>query len=74
MQQSAVDGYQRTYKTKHMTPVDAIITHFEAQASYCREVAKHHEPESVEQGYATGMANGWQNAANFLKGLQKLFN
>ena len=57
-----------------MTPVDAIITHFETQAMDCREAAEHHEPESVEQGYAIGMANGWQEAANFLKGLQKLFN
>jgi flagellar biosynthesis/type III secretory pathway protein FliH len=56
-----------------MTPIDTIISYFEAQARYYRDASKQYEVESIEEGYALGKANGFQEAANFLKGLQELF-
>lgn len=56
-----------------MTPVEAIISHFEAQERAYREAAKQVEAKSIKE-YTTGKADGYQEAADFLKGLQKLFN
>ena len=57
-----------------MTPIEAIIAHYEIKARDLYEAAKKTEPDSNEEGYAIGKANGFQEAANFLKDLQKLFN
>lgn len=56
-----------------MSPVETIIKHYEAEAASAG--ASVEECESVEnKEYFRGKRDGFKEAAQFLKNLQKLFN
>lgn len=57
-----------------MTPVEAIITHFETEAREARERSFKEGLAHESKIHLQGKADGYQAAADFLKNLQKLFN
>lgn len=57
-----------------MTPVDAIITQFETNARDSRAKSFEEGLAHEDKIYEQGKADGYQEAADFLRGLQKLFN
>ena len=56
------------------TPIDTIISVFENKATELRKRGQDEAPSLTQEAYLKGKADGYRDAATFLKDLQKLFN